>query len=60
MFDNPHDVKINPVAWYHQVEKGRVFVTSLGHNCEMYKDQQYLSHLMGGIYWTATGKGIQQ
>lgn len=52
--------KDHPVAWYHQVEKGRVFVTSLGHNGEMYKDPQYLSHLMGGIYWTATGKGIQQ
>lgn len=88
VFDNPHDIKINPVlnvdestydptkiwpgqvakgmgkdhpvAWYHQVEKGRVFVTSLGHNGEMYKDPQYLSHLMGGIYWTATGRGIQQ
>lgn len=52
--------KDHPVAWYHQVEKGRVFVTSLGHNGEMYKDPQYLSHLMGGIYWTATGRGIQQ
>ena len=50
----------HPVAWYHQVEKGRVFVTALGHNGEMYKDPQYLSHLMGGIYWTATGRGIQQ
>ena len=52
--------KEHPVAWYHQVEKGRVFVTTLGHNGEMYRDPQYLSHLMGGIYWTATGKGIQQ
>ncbi|MET0264523.1 MAG: ThuA domain-containing protein [Duganella sp.] len=49
----------HPVAWYHQVERGRVFVTSLGHNGEMYRDPQYLAHLMGGIYWTATGKGIQ-
>ena len=52
--------KDHPVAWYHQVGKGRVFVTALGHNGEMYKDSQYLSHLMGGIYWTATGKGVQQ
>lgn len=50
----------HPVAWYHQVERGRVFVTSLGHNGAMYKDPQYLSHLMGGIYWTATGRGIQR
>lgn len=51
--------KDHPVAWYHRFEKGRVFVTALGHNGEMYRDPEYLSHLMGGIYWTATGKGIQ-
>lgn len=50
--------KNHPVSWYHQHEQGRVFVTALGHNVEMYKDPQYLSHLLGGIYWAATGKGI--
>jgi hypothetical protein len=52
--------KDHPVVWYHHFEKGRVFVTTLGHNGEMYRDPQYLMHLMGGIYWTATGKGMQQ
>ena len=47
----------HPVAWYHAYEKGRVFVTTLGHNGEMYRDPRYLDHLMGGIYWTATGRG---
>ncbi|WP_206245406.1 ThuA domain-containing protein [Novosphingobium terrae] len=47
----------HPIAWYHNWEKGRVFVTTLGHNVEMYRDPQYLSHLMGGIYWAATGLG---
>ncbi|AVR97851.1 hypothetical protein C9I28_21085 [Pseudoduganella armeniaca] len=47
----------HPVAWYHRVEQGRVFVTTLGHNGEMYRDPQYLGHLMGGIYWAATGMG---
>jgi type 1 glutamine amidotransferase len=51
--------KDHPVAWYHQYEKGRVFVTLLGHNVEMYRDQHYLDHLMGGIYWAATGLGQQ-
>ena len=50
----------HPVAWYHQVEKGRVFVTLMGHDVEMYRDPQYLSHLMGGIWWAATGKGQQR
>jgi uncharacterized protein len=49
--------KDHPVAWYRSYEKGRVFVTLLGHNVEMYRDPQYLAHLMGGIYWTATGLG---
>lgn len=49
--------KDHPIAWHHQWEKGRVFVTTLGHNVEMYRDPQYLTHLMGGIYWTATGLG---
>lgn len=49
--------KTHPVAWYHRYEGGRVFVTLLGHSVEMYKDPQYLSHLMGGIWWAATGKG---
>jgi len=48
--------KEHPIAWYHHVEKGRVFVTTLGHNGEMYKDSQYLSHLMGGIYWAVSGR----
>jgi type 1 glutamine amidotransferase len=51
--------KEHPVAWYHQVEKGRVFVTLLGHNGEMYRDPQYLAHLWGGIWWAALGKGAQ-
>ena len=52
--------KDHPVSWYHTVEKGRVFVTLLGHNGDMYRDPQYLSHLMGGIWWAATGRGQQR
>ena len=44
----------HPVAWSHTVEKGRVFVTALGHNAEMYKDPTYLGHF-GGLYWAVTG-----
>lgn len=49
--------KDHPIAWHHRHEQGRVFVTTLGHNGEMYRDPQYLSHLLGGIYWSATGLG---
>jgi uncharacterized protein len=49
----------HPEAWWHGYEKGRVFVTLLGHDVEMYRDPRYLDHLMGGLYWTATGRGRQ-
>ena len=49
--------KDHPVSWHLRHEQGRVFVTTLGHNGEMYRDPQYLAHLFGGIFWAATGKG---
>ncbi len=49
--------KDHPIAWYQHYGKGRVFVTTLGHEGAMYGNTQYLSHLFGGIYWTATGRG---
>ncbi len=52
--------KQHPVAWHHNVEKGRVFVTSLGHSGDMYRDPRYVDHLMGGIYWAALGKGVKK
>lgn len=51
--------KDHPVAWYHQVGKARVFVTTLGHDVRAYRDPQYLSHLLGGMYWATTGRGIR-
>jgi uncharacterized protein len=50
----------HPVAWYHTFEGSRVFVTALGHMPELYTDKTYLDHLYGGIYWAATGKGIDR
>jgi hypothetical protein len=51
--------KDHPIAWWHRYEKGRVFVTTLGHDGNAYRDPAYLSHLLGGIYWAATGLGRQ-
>lgn len=50
----------HPEAWFHRYEKGRVFVTLLGHEAEMYRDDRYLQHLLGGIIWVATGLGEQR
>lgn len=49
----------HPVAWYHHYDGGRVFATALGHAPALYDDALYLEHLYGGIWWAATGKGIE-
>jgi type 1 glutamine amidotransferase len=48
----------HPVSWYHEFDGGRSFYTALGHIPAIYEDDMFLSHLYGGIYWAATGKGL--
>ncbi len=40
-----------PLAWCHQVGKGRCFYTALGHDKECYADPEFRSHIQGGILW---------
>lgn len=49
----------HPIAWYQFFDNGRSFYTALGHLPEIYSDPWFLHHVYGGIYWAATGKGIQ-
>lgn len=49
----------HPVAWFHEFDGGRSFYTALGHMPATYSNPQFLNHLYGGIYWAATGKGIE-
>ena len=49
----------HPLAWYHEFDGGRSFYTALGHIPGVYKEPVFLEHLYGGIYWAATGKGIE-
>jgi hypothetical protein len=49
----------HPMAWYHEYDGGRAFYTGLGHIGAIYSDQTFLDHLYGGIYWAATGNGIE-
>lgn len=39
----------HPIAWYHQVEKGRVWYTGLGHTKESFEEEAFLQHIWGGI-----------
>jgi len=48
----------HPIAWYQQYDGGRAFYTGLGHLPETYEQSMFLSHLYGGLYWAATGKGL--
>jgi type 1 glutamine amidotransferase len=41
----------NALAWTHEVGKGRVFYTALGHRNEVWKDERYQKHLLGGLRW---------
>lgn len=49
----------HPISWYHNYDGGRSFYTALGHIPAIYTDQTFLDHIYGGIYWAATGKGLQ-
>jgi uncharacterized protein len=51
---------LHPIAWYHEYDGGRSFYSALGHLPAVFHDAKYLTHLYGGIYWAATGKGIQK
>jgi uncharacterized protein len=50
----------HPIAWYQDYDGGRSFFTALGHVEESYNDPLFLSHIYGGIYWAATGKGVNK
>jgi type 1 glutamine amidotransferase len=50
--------EVHPIAWYQEYDGGRSFYTALGHIEMSYNDALFLKHLLGGIYWAATGLGI--
>jgi type 1 glutamine amidotransferase len=43
------------IAWCHEYGKGKSFYTSLGHRKEVWKDERFQKHLLGGLKW-ATGQ----
>lgn len=51
--------EFHPLAWFQNYDGGRSFYTALGHLPATYKQPMFLSHLYGGIYWAATGKGYK-
>ncbi|GAB5408117.1 MAG: hypothetical protein BalsKO_04820 [Balneolaceae bacterium] len=51
--------EFHPISWYHEFDGGRSFYTAMGHMPQTYEDRIFLEHLFGGIFWAATGKGIE-
>jgi type 1 glutamine amidotransferase len=41
--------KDNALAWTHEVGKGRVFYTALGHRDEVWRDPRFQHHVIGGL-----------
>ena len=40
------------LAWTRTYGKGRVFYTALGHRPEVWQDERFQKHLLGGLQWT--------
>ncbi len=47
----------HPVVWYQDSFEGggRSFYTALGHPEELYDDPLYQQHILGALWWAATG-----
>lgn len=43
-----------PAVWYQDFEGGHIWVTTLGHNKETYKDPVYMNHILQGISYIAS------
>lgn len=43
----------HPISWHQEYDGGRSFFTTLGHTKEIYGNQHYRDHILGGIKWAA-------
>lgn len=52
----------HPIAWYQDNFEGssRTFYTLLGHTEEIYSDSNFKQHILGAIWWAATGYAIKE
>lgn len=53
----PSDAKppLGPVAYWKEYGRGRVFVTTLGRDDDLWKDERFLRHVATGVEWTIKG-----
>jgi len=48
------------LAWCSELGKGRVFYTALGHRPEVWQDERFQKHLLGGIGWAGRIAALQK
>jgi hypothetical protein len=41
-----------PIAWCKLYGEGKVFYTSLGHREDVWTNERYKKHILGGIKWS--------
>lgn len=44
-----------PLSWCRETDLGRIWYTALGHKKEYYYKQDFLQHILGGIFWVLDG-----
>jgi hypothetical protein len=40
-----------PISWVHEVDRGRVFYTAMGHTTESFAEPLFRAHIAGGLRW---------
>jgi type 1 glutamine amidotransferase len=45
------------LAWTKRYGQGRVFYTALGHRAEVWNDERFQKHLLGGLLWVMGANG---
>lgn len=41
----------NTVVWTHETDDNRVFATTLGHNNEIFEEEEFLTLVANGLLW---------
>jgi hypothetical protein len=47
----------HPIAWYHEIDKGRSWYTGGGHTKESFQEELFRAHILGGLRWAMRVEG---
>lgn len=50
--------RVQPVAWWRDYGRGRVFYTALGHRDALWSDAAFLEHLLAAVDWAVEGPDL--